>query len=76
MTVGNVQGALDELFTSVSDGKALIASAVTDLPGALNGKLQHHRACGGQGLHLRVSAGGGDHRAETNFLPLSVTGKP
>ena len=27
---GNVQGALDELFTSVSDGKALIASAVTD----------------------------------------------
>ncbi len=30
MTAGNVQGALDELFTSVSDGKALIASAVTD----------------------------------------------
>jgi len=30
MTSTNVQGAVSELFTSVSEGKALIASAVTD----------------------------------------------
>lgn len=30
MTADNVQGAIDELFTSVSDGKSLIASAITD----------------------------------------------
>ena len=30
MTATNVQGAVDELFTSVSEGKALIAAAVTD----------------------------------------------
>lgn len=29
-TSTNVQGAIDELFTSVSDGKSLIASAITD----------------------------------------------
>lgn len=30
MTSNDVQGAVNELFTSVSEGKALIASAVTD----------------------------------------------
>lgn len=30
MTSGNVQGAIDELFQSVSEGKSLIAAAVTD----------------------------------------------
>lgn len=29
-TSANVQGAIDELFTSVSEGKSLIASAITD----------------------------------------------
>ena len=30
MTSGNVQNAIDELFQSVSEGKSLIAAAVTD----------------------------------------------
>lgn len=31
MSAANVQEAVDELFTSVSDGKAIVASAVTDM---------------------------------------------
>lgn len=31
ITSDNVQGAIDQLFTSVSNGKSLIAGAITDM---------------------------------------------
>ncbi|ASS75760.1 hypothetical protein CIG75_12710 [Tumebacillus algifaecis] len=40
-TATNVEGALAELFTSVGDGKALVATAITDKGGTVAGTAPH-----------------------------------
>lgn len=70
MTSTNVQGAISELFISVSEGKALIASAVTDkgIPTAADATFQE--------IHdniLNIETGGG---TPENMHTITLTAEP